>query len=47
MNKHTAAKKGTVPATPCAFIHPTAVVPLNGVISSADDLHIAYILKYE
>lgn len=46
MNKHTAAKTGTAPATPCAFIHPTAVVPMNRVISSADDLYTAYSLKY-
>lgn len=42
MNKHTAAETGTAPATPCASSHPTAVVPVNGVISSADDLHTAY-----
>lgn len=42
MNKHAAAKTGTAPATPCAFTPPTAVVPMNGVISSADDLHSAY-----
>lgn len=42
MNKHAIGRTGTAPVMPHVFIHKTAVVNVNGVILSADDVQISY-----
>lgn len=42
MNKYAIGRTETAPAMPRAFIHKTAVVNMNGVILSADDVQICY-----